>query len=452
MEEYIRKLLEQVRFKEAHKSIEGEMRSHIEDQIGDNMSAGMDREEAEKAAVADMGDPVEVGIAMDRVHRPRIAWSVVVIAVLIGIASSIVHELVVFDASAHDIQNSVVGSHVFYTKVLAGLVLMLLIYLIDYTTIAKYSKIIAICLFALLIMEQLGFTMNGVRYFGIGHVGVMTASIVVLYVPLFGAILYKYKGGGWLSIIASALWMIIPVFFVTGFLTSEVKLVMMFSMALQLSIAVYKGWFKVPRIRTIISLWAMITVIPFAILALAYKAGYIDEYYMIRIRAFLFMDSDYAYTTKVVRSFNVVELFGGSGKEILGYLPNPNGDYLFLYIANKYGLIAAQAMVVAVLVIIIMGFMASMKSKNQLGLVIGAGCMNVLLLNLVVNCLENAGIMPASYTYLPFFSAGAGNILVAYAFLGIILSIYKYKDAYPQHIDIGVRGRLKLGNIEIMKN
>ena len=196
--------------------------------------------------------------------------------------------------------------------------------------------------------------------------------------------------------------MIIPVFFVTGFLSSEVKLVMMYSMALQLSIAVYKGWFKVPRIRTIISLWAMITVIPFAILALAYKAGYIDEYYMIRIRAFLFMDSDYAYTTKMVRSFNVVELFGGSGKEILGYLPNPNGDYLFLYIANKYGLIAAQAMVVAVLVIIIMGFMASMKSKNQLGLVIGAGCMNVLLLNLVVNCLENAGIMPASYTYLPF--------------------------------------------------
>ena len=50
MEEYIRKLLEQVRFKKAHKSIEGEIRSHIEDQINDNMGVGMDREEAEKAA------------------------------------------------------------------------------------------------------------------------------------------------------------------------------------------------------------------------------------------------------------------------------------------------------------------------------------------------------------------------------------------------------------------
>ena len=65
MEEYIKKLLEQVRFKKAHKGIEDELRAHIEDQIEDNMASGMNREAAEKAAVADMGDPVEVGISMD---------------------------------------------------------------------------------------------------------------------------------------------------------------------------------------------------------------------------------------------------------------------------------------------------------------------------------------------------------------------------------------------------
>ena len=55
-------------------------------------------------------------------------------------------------------------------------------------------------------------------------------------------------------------------------------------------------------------------------------------------------------------------------------------------------------------------------------------------------------------SFMPFFSAGGSNIVLAYIFLGIILSIYKYKDAYPQHMDIGIRGRLKLGSIEIMKN
>ena len=54
MEEYIRKLLEQVRFKAAHKGIEDEIRSHIEDQIEDNMRSGMDDDSAMKAAIKDM--------------------------------------------------------------------------------------------------------------------------------------------------------------------------------------------------------------------------------------------------------------------------------------------------------------------------------------------------------------------------------------------------------------
>ena len=120
MEEYIQILLEQVRFYQAHKVIEDELRAHMEDQIEANMAAGMDREAAEKAAVADMGDPVEAGVSMDRVHRPRIAWNVVIIAVLVGIVSSVIHELVAIDAGHLDQSTSVIGSHVFYIKVLIG--------------------------------------------------------------------------------------------------------------------------------------------------------------------------------------------------------------------------------------------------------------------------------------------------------------------------------------------
>ena len=38
MEEYIKKLLEQVRFEKAHKSIADELRAHIEDQIEANVA------------------------------------------------------------------------------------------------------------------------------------------------------------------------------------------------------------------------------------------------------------------------------------------------------------------------------------------------------------------------------------------------------------------------------
>ena len=110
MEEYIKKVLEQVRFKKARKGIEDEIRSHIEDQIEDNMTVGMDRETAERAAVVDMEDPVEVGISLDRVHRPQIAWSMFLGAVIVGIIGSIIHLLIIKNSTLVCNTCSVYGS------------------------------------------------------------------------------------------------------------------------------------------------------------------------------------------------------------------------------------------------------------------------------------------------------------------------------------------------------
>jgi len=138
-----------------------------------------------------------------------------------------------------------------------------------------------------------------------------------------------------------------------------------------------------------------------------------------------------------------VNFVGGSGKEVLGYLPNPNSDFLLTYLANKYGALIVVAIIASVAAIIITGCIASAKSKNQLGLIMGVGCMNDLFVNMLLNLFENLGIIPYTDSFMPFFSVGGSYIVLAYIFLGIILSIYKYKDAYPQHLDIGIRVKLK---------
>ena len=444
MEEYIGKLLEQVRFKKAHKGIEDELRAHIEDQIDDNMVAGMDRDAAEKAAVADMGDPVEVGISMDRVHRPRLAWNVIIIAVIIGVISSVIHEIMALDASAADAAISVLGSHSFYTKVLIGLVAMIAVYMIDYTVIAKYAKLIALVMFGLLLVASLGLTINGIHmYLHLGPIYFLTSAFMLLYIPLYGAIVYKYRGGGTASFFKALAWMIVPTIIVLRWPRLSTAIVMAMTMAVQLSVAVAKDWFKVPKKLTISALWVAITVFPIGLLAFFYKNGLLSNYQTDRIRAFLYFDNDAAYVTKTVRSFNTVNFIGESGKEVLGNLPNPNSDFLLTYLANKYGAVMVVAIVASVAAIIITGCIASARSKNQLGLIMGVGCMNVLLVNMLVNLFENMGAIPYTDSFMPFFSAGGSNIVLAYIFLGVILSIYKYKDAYPQHLDIGIRVKLK---------
>ena len=92
METYLEKLLSQIRCKKARPYIAEEIRDHIECQIADNLSEGMSYEEAEKNAVTDMGDPVEVGISLDRIHKPKIAWKLLVIVGILSLLGILIQQ------------------------------------------------------------------------------------------------------------------------------------------------------------------------------------------------------------------------------------------------------------------------------------------------------------------------------------------------------------------------
>lgn len=77
-----------------------------------------------------------------------------------------------------------------------------------------------------------------------------------------------------------------------------------------------------------------------------------------------------------------------------------------------------------------------MKQKNQLGMMMGCGCGMIFLVSFLINVLENLGPFPPTTTFLPFLSAGGSYIIVSYGLIGIILSIYRYKNVYPQNVKV----------------
>jgi len=452
MEEYIKKLLEQVRFKKAHRGIAEEIRAHIEDQIEDNMAAGMDREAAEKAAIADMGDPVEVGISMDRVHRPQIAWTMVLGAVVVGIIGCVIHMLLMYNAKVLGAEGyaTVAGKTLTFSLfTILGIITMLLVYFMDYTVIARFSKIIAIALFALVMIgeDELGI------FAVVGHNAILSSSLLLLMVPLYGGIIYKYKGGGVGALIKSLLWIIIPCSIVFLDHMKMPAAIMAISMLLQLTIAIVKGWIKVPKIPVIAGMWSVFILSPILLVWGMYSLGALAEYQMARLEHMLNADSDAYFQLRVVRELTRSSgLLGGGFDDILCRLPNPDSDYVLTYISSTWGTVAVLAVIAAVGGLLVAGFIASSKTKNQLGMVMGSGCMMALLASALVNMGAAFGIIPFFSSFFPFISAGGSNLLVSYAFLGIIMSIYKYKTAYPQHMDIDIRGKKKLGKIEFIKN
>ena len=115
------------------------------------------------------------------------------------------------------------------------------------------------------------------------------------------------------------------------------------------------------------------------------------------------------------------------------------GDFIFSYILNNYGIMAGIiiAAVLTGLVIIIFG--SATKQKNELGMVMGVGCGMILMLNIVMNLLGSIGVLPPVSSFLPFFSVGRSNTILSYALVGVVMSIYRYKDIYPKSVAEKVR-------------
>lgn len=446
MEEYIEKLISQIRCKKARPYVADEIRGHMEDQIADNEKLGMSREEAEKNAVLDMGDPVAVGVSMDRIHKPQIS---VKLLVIIGIFSLLGLAIQYSIFSKIDTASQEFGSYrasvIGYTgAVIAGLVLMFAIYFVDYTVIAKYSKIIGLCIMIAGLKIWADFTggiVNGqYRTISIGSIHLSVIALMMLYVPIYGAILYKYRGGRWAAFFKAVAWMLVPVWITFRQPSIVAAGIMMVSMLVLLTVAVHRGFFEIPVKRTIAGLWTAFLLLPVVMLGIMYFFHMMASYQEERLRAFFSASGDSFYLTAVMRQMcQDIPWFGNSGKDVIGQLPNFNSDYIFAYILNSYGSICAILVIADLALLVMMIFHLSLKQKNELGMMMGFGCGMIFLLNIVINILCSVGAFPPAASFLPFFSLGTGNILLCYALAGIVMSVYRYKDIYPSDVSEKVR-------------
>lgn len=438
MEKYLQAVLEQIRCKKVHPYIREELMGHIQDQIEDNRKSGMSEKEAEEAAVRDMGDPVEIGVEFDRIHRPQIAWKMLIVIGVISLLGILVHFFItrqIADGNLWD--SSVSGSSRYAFNVLIGLALMFVVYRIDYTYLAKYAKVIAagILLFGLICLHA-GTVAGGVIlgiYVGGSIVAVNT--LLMLYVPIYAAVVYKYHGEGYAGIVKSIVWMLLPVYIAIRLPRMPLALMLFVSMLVVLMIGIWKGWFQVAKKRAFILMGLVAFGFPVGGLgALVLMRGSLG-YYIERVQSF-YMDSDgLAYYASMLDSVrDNAKWIGNSGMKFLGFVQDGNRDFILSYVTASYGLLAAIIVCCLLAVLVVFIFSASLQQKNQLGLAMGCGCGMIFLMNLGANILINMRIVPTAWTFLPFLSAGGNNIVLCYVLVGIVLSIYRYKNIYPMHV------------------
>lgn len=428
-EEYLRILAEQIRCRQARVQVTREIRSHIEEQEEVYLSEGLTREEAEAEAVKEMGDPVESGAALDLVHRPRMAWGFIGMIAVLYMAGYIILNLLQSNFSE---EYFIAGDHLKW--LLIGLGVMVGVCYADYSRIGRWAREITAAAFVLLFggMYLFGQQVNGsLRWMNIPilSVSVNMQLLCFLFVPLYAAIVYHYRGQRYLALGKCFLWMLPGLCIAIKIPSVMTVLMLFFTYLVIISFAVIEGWFRVSKAKALGAVWGGMAMLSYIVYLKIFLYG--PEYQLMRLRVLLHMEEGQEpYQTRILNGIlkGCRWIGGGEGESAARAAEGLGMDYSLVYIIACYGILAA-IFAVGMLVCLFVYFMGmSVGQKNRLGSIMGVGCTAVLFVQVIYYVLVNTGILPSGAAYCPFLTYGGTGVLVTNILMGILLSIYRFQD------------------------
>lgn len=443
--EYIEAATSQIRARRARDMVARELTAHMEDQAAYCREQGMSEAEAEKEAVRQMGDPVEVGISMDQIHRPQTDWKMIVMLACLCVMGFCLQTAFNREViRAYLLQEGAPVVLDLFSGVSRNLLMVLpvavmlgvLVCMVDYTVILRHVPwFICFVLFTLWIEAWVIWgDFSGWRLYSIyWH---------YLLVPLYASLLYRCRGRGIRGFVGGILLLGI-LGILRGFKAMTSFMGLRFSLVLMvmLSVAVICGWYGERKRGRLICLWGgALLAFCMAALSMLLLGGFRSE----RIRAILH-PYEYAngggYYVVMVRSWLGRCTLWGNPEAAAQYAQNYVGGYFtdgsfvagsgnILYLFLRYGIVPGVLVCLIFLGCIGYFLYRCLWQKNQLGRVTGTGCCMVFLAEFAGNLLSNLGVLPCN-AKLPFLSYSGIDIGIWAVLMGFVFSIIRYQNLLP---------------------
>ena len=179
-------------------------------------------------------------------------------------------------------------------------------------------------------------------------------------------------------------------------------------------------------------------LIPFVIIAipLALLLIFSEQYRIERIIGFLRPsqgESSFNYQSNAAKTaISAGGIWGagiGRGLSKLNSIPEVQADYIFA------GLTEAMGFVGVILYLMMLGFFAwrgyrtAYKCPNRFAAYGAFGCVSVIVVQSIINCMVVCGLLPTTGIPLPFFSVGGSSIIVTLMMCGFILNASRCEEA-----------------------
>ena len=450
--EFLNSVCEQIKYKPIRNTIAEELKDHIEDKKEELIEMGQNEEEAEKNAVEQMGDAEIIGKQLNKVHRTRLDWKLLIILVVLLIFGFVISYIITENEHTEMMQYMKEGVSEYITTnymikyvcfVGLGFAVGVIIYFCDYERIKNKPLILYIIATVVIILAFLfGISVNGINFLRIGNYSIRSNTIAIpLYILAFIGFLENINEENKLTKLFKEKNIKINSNVLKLVVLSLISLLMLSLIPSSSSVIVLAITYLILATKKVVSesenkrkhlliLWGIPIIIGtvfilFEVLANPYV---LDKFISV------YNPEEYKETEgwRALNRKEIIESAQKFGKaENMSdaiYLFDGFGNNEIISILAHFGWIPTVTLIIAVLAFSIKLVINSFKIKEKYGslIILGIGCM--FILQSIFNVLMNFNLLFDASFNLPFVTYGCGELVVNMMCLALIFAVYRKKD------------------------
>ena len=413
IEEYLNQVCFEIKFREAHQEVKDELTSHLRELIEEHSIQGFDEKEAVDKAIEKMGAATLVGKQLNKAHRPKPEWSILLPCLFfVGIGLFVMYAI-----DEQGLWFTSLFQKCLIFSVL-GACLMIAFFFFDYRKLEAYSSYIYWSTMVMLIFtSHIGPLINGKHWLSIGPLRIDFASISPqLFIIALAGLVNNWDWNkrliqGVILFLAPLLIILVSGSLVAGIVYATASMILL----------AFSGIGR-KFILAIVGSGLFITAL--SIINEPYRLG--------RLTSFFNPHADpmgSGYLNLQLSSLIKSSGWFGQGFVLESHmLPEIHTDFIFTYIIYTFGWLAGIALVSIILLFLIriILMVSTVNSRYARLLVVGIG--SIFALKFLWHLAMNLGYAPITAVGLPFLSFGGSQLIFNYVAVGVLLSIFRRKN------------------------
>ena len=179
-----------------------------------------------------------------------------------------------------------------------------------------------------------------------------------------------------------------------------------------------------------ISVLLIIPTMCYLLVEKAVESGLIHGYRMARFVAFLNPFGNASGSrSQLVNSYYAISnggVFGsglGNSVQKMGYLPEPNTDFIMSITSEELGLVGVSVILILLMIIICRMIQIGVRSNSMYEMLLCYGSATFILIEAFFNIGGVLGLLPITGVTFPFISYGGSSMLILSFTVGIIMNI-----------------------------